>query len=192
MVNEPAYVTIVAGVPRSGTSLMMQMLARGGIEPLTDGRRAADEDNPRGYYEYDPAKRTRADASWVDRAAGRAVKLAHLLVEHLPPAHEYRVVLMRRDLGEVVASQRAMLDRLGERGADLSPAQLAAAYERQLGRVRAWLDKQPNVRFIEVDYNELIRAPEKVVAALAELFEGRVNAEAMRAAIDPELYRRRG
>jgi hypothetical protein len=170
---------------------MMQMLARGGIEPLTDGRRSADDDNPRGYYEYEPAKRTRADASWVDRAAGRAVKLAHVLVEHLPPEHEYRVVLMRRDLGEVVASQRAMLERLGERGADLSPAQLAAAYERQLGRVRAWLGKQPNVRCIEVDYNELVRAPEGIIAALAAFFGDRVDANAMRSAIDPELYRQR-
>jgi hypothetical protein len=192
MVNEPAYVTIVAGVPRSGTSLMMQMLARGGIEPLTDAQRAADEDNPRGYYEYDPAKRTRADASWVDRAAGRVVKLAHVLVEHLPPEHAYRVVLMRRDLGEVVASQRAMLDRLGKRGTDLPPAQLAAAYERQLARVRSWLAQQPNVRFIDVDYNELVRAPERIIAALAAFFDGRLDATAMRGAIDPELYRRRG
>ena len=107
------FVTVVSGAPRSGTSMMMRMLAVGGIAPLTDGVRVPDTDNPHGYYEYEPVKRTKADDSWLGQAAGRAVKMVHLLLRDLPADRSYRVILMRRDLTEMVTSQRRMLERLG-------------------------------------------------------------------------------
>src|SRR5262245_41311102 len=108
-----AYVTVVSGLPRSGTSLMMQMLAAGGMAVLTDELRGPDPDNPRGYYEFEPVKRTRHDPSWLVGAPGKAVKLVHLLLYDLPAEYSYRVIFMKRRLSEVLASQRAMLDRQG-------------------------------------------------------------------------------
>ena len=45
-------ITIVSGLPRSGTSMMMKMLEAGGMQVLTDNIRTPDEDNPKGYYEF--------------------------------------------------------------------------------------------------------------------------------------------
>src|SRR5688572_25986263 len=105
------FVAVVSGLPRSGTSLMMRMIDAGGIPALTDGVRRPDADNPHGYFELEAAKRLRADAAWVDAAVGRVVKVVHWLLPHLPGRHAYRVVLMRRAMAEVLASQAAMLRR---------------------------------------------------------------------------------
>ena len=125
------FITIVSGLPRSGTSLMMQMLEAGGMELLTDGRRVPDEHNPRGYFEHEGVKHSRNDLSWLDHAAGKAVKVIHLLLLHLPAGRDYRVVFMERDIQEVIASQRAMLKQQGRTGAALSDAKLAEIFESQ-------------------------------------------------------------
>src|SRR5947208_15012411 len=104
-------ITIVTGLPRSGTSVMMQMLSAGGLPPLTDGLRQPDEDNPRGYFEFEPVKQIRRDTAWLQLAVGKAVKMVHLLLPELPldQNHRYRVIMMRRDLSDVLASQNKML-----------------------------------------------------------------------------------
>src|SRR5512135_2888827 len=124
------WVTIVSGLPRSGTSLMMQMLQAGGLSLLTDQRRTADKHNPRGYFEYEAVKQTGADVSWLEKAGGRAVKVIHLLLRHLPADRQYRVIFMLRDLREVVASQRAMLKDSGRTGALIPDDKLAGVFER--------------------------------------------------------------
>ncbi len=106
-------IIIVSGLPRSGTSLMMQMLDRGGIPVVTDQVRVADDDNPRGYYEFEAVKRTKQDSSWLTGARGRAVKLVSSLLYDLPPTERYRVLFMQRELEEVLESQEKMLARLG-------------------------------------------------------------------------------
>lgn len=110
---DESSVTIVTGLPRSGTSMMMRMLEAGGLPVLVDGRRGADIDNPNGYYEFEPVKETRTDASWVEGARGRAVKMVYRLLYDVPAEFRYRVLFMRRDLGEILASQRKMLTRHG-------------------------------------------------------------------------------
>jgi len=120
LMNPPRQqITIVSGLPRSGTSLMMQMLAAGGLPPLTDGERTSDESNPRGYYEYEPVKRLRTDRSWLPQAQGRVVKIIHLLLRELPVEgqFQYRVILMKRPIEEILASQRAMLQRASKAAA---------------------------------------------------------------------------
>jgi hypothetical protein len=184
-------VTIVSGLPRSGTSLMMQMLEAGGMPLLTDGVRRPDESNVRGYYEYEPVKRTHMDAAWVADAVGRAVKVIHLLLPHLPDACAYRVVFMKRDLDEVVRSQAVMLERAEKRGARLSDDQLRAIYASQYEKTDAWLRDRPNISAHTVSYNDLIATPEPVIEALVAFLGGGLDAAAMRAAIDPDLYRRR-
>jgi len=184
-------VTIVTGLPRSGTSLMMQMLAAGGLPVLTDDARAADADNPRGYHEFEPVKKTRQDRTWLGRAAGKAVKMVHLLVHDLPRDRSYQLILMRRNLTEVVRSQNLMLRRLGRRGADLTPTQLIEAYRRQLAELTDWLEEQADFTYVTVDFNDLLREPEPIIRRLNRFLGGRLNEGAMRRVIDPTLYRQR-
>lgn len=184
------YVTVVSGAPRSGTSMMMRMLAAGGIEPLTDGLRAADRDNPHGYFEFEPVKRTRDDPSWVPQAVGRAVKLVHLLLRDLPEGYEYRVVLMRRRLDEMVASQRRMLERLGRDPGTLSDERRQQIFAAQLDETERWLSAQPGFRFERVDYNALVADPKPHLERVSA-FLGGLDVAAMAAVIDPDLYRNR-
>lgn len=170
---------------------MMQMLHAGGLPALTDGQRAADEDNPRGYYEFEAVKRIRTDRSWLDVAVGKVVKLVHLLLTELPASHEYRVVFMRRDLDEVLASQKKMLQRSGRAGGQLSEAQLKAIYVKQVQTVLGWLSRQPNVRCIEVDYRQLIESPGAIAARVNAFVGGGLDEAKMTSAVDPTLYRNR-
>ncbi len=188
--QEP-YVTVVSGLPRSGTSMMMMMVEAGGLPILTDKVRAADQENPKGYYEFEAVKKTRSDASWVAGSVGKAVKVVHLLLYDLPTAHQYRVILMRRALDEVLASQTAMLDRQGGKGANLSPQKLAAVYNGQMGNLVAWLGEQPNFSFLEVAYGDVVSQPRQEAERVNELLGGVLDVEAMAAAVDPALYRQR-
>jgi hypothetical protein len=185
-----ARVTVVTGVPRSGTSLVMQMLAAGGHPILSDGVRAADADNPLGYLEYEPAKRLRRDASWVALAHGRAVKLVHALVDALPDSHEYRLILVRRRLDEVLASQRVMLERSGQPIQALADERVAAVFREQLEGVVAWA-QQREVPLHEVDHAELIEDPTGTARGIDAFLGGGLDAAAMALAIDPGLYRQR-
>lgn len=186
-----AYVTVVSGLPRSGTSMMMQMLAAGGMSLLADDVRGPDVDNPRGYFELEPVKRTATDPGWLDRAPGKAVKVVHLLLPDLPAGRHYRVVFMRRDMEEVLASQAAMLRRLGRVGADLTPSQLAEVFAGQVRRLRAWLAERPHFAVLDVDYRQVIDDPHGQVARVNDFLGGDLNEVAMAAVIEPTLYRQR-
>src|SRR5262245_57688671 len=106
-------IIVVSGLPRSGTSLMMQMLDNGGIAVVTDNFRTADTDNPRGYYEYEKVKKIKQDASWLPGTRGKAFKMVSQLLYDLPPEEQYRILFMERDLEEMLLSQEKMLERLG-------------------------------------------------------------------------------
>ncbi len=185
------YVSIVSGLPRSGTSMMMRMLAVGGLEPLTDGVRSADPDNPLGYYEFELVKNTREDSSWVALAIGKAVKAIHLFLEDLPLDRRYRVVLMRRNLDEVLRSQQLMLQRLGKPSAGLPPERMAAIFTAQLERARQHLLRHSDsFRLLEVDYNLMLRDPGPAVEAVSRFLDG-LDEQKMLAVVDPRLYRQR-
>ena len=188
--QEP-FVTVVSGLPRSGTSMMMMMVEAGGVPILTDQVRTADQENPRGYYEFEPVKKTRTDASWVARSVGKAVKVVHLLVHDLPAAYHYRVVLMRRDLDEVLASQKAMLGRQGRTGADLSPEKLAEIFRSQMDELIDWLAGQANFKVLEVTYGDVVDRPRQEAERVNELLGGGLDVDAMAAAVDPALHRQR-
>jgi len=184
-------ITVVSGVPRSGTSLMMQMLAAGGMELLSDGVRAADADNPRGYFEWEPAKRLRQEPERLAAAEGKAVKIISSLLAALPPGRQYRVLFMHRPMSEVVASQAEMLQRRGTQGATLAPPALAAALEDHVRQVTAWLDQQRHMRVCQVHYRRLLQRPEEELDKVLGFLEMPLNREAMLAQIDAALYRRR-
>jgi hypothetical protein len=189
--TQRAYVTIVSGLPRSGTSMAMRVISEGGIPPLIDEIRKADEDNPRGYYEFEPVKQTRKDASWLERAPGKVVKMVYRLLFDLPAGYQYRVVFMKRRLEEVIASQNVMLDRLGKAGGGLSDDQLIGTFRKEIEKVEAWLAEQSNFKTLYVDYNQVLSDPSGPVRAINDFLGGDLDTKKMLSVVDPALYRQR-
>lgn len=180
-------IVIVSGLPRSGTSLMMQMLVAGGLEALTDSVRKADEDNPRGYLELEAVKS--GDSSWLDDARGKAVKLISELLQGLPKHGPYKLIFMRRRLPEVLASQNKMLARRGEpQGA--SDDELTEMFAAHVDQVESFLRERDDIDTLFVSYNRLVSEPDKQLERIAS-FLPELDAEAMATAIDPSLYRNR-
>ena len=178
---------IVTGLPRSGTSMMMQMLNAGGLPVLSDGERMADENNPKGYFEYTPATQLRRNSSWVPDAKGFVVKIVAQLLWHLPRGEEfnYRVVFMNRDLSEVLASQEKMLARLGQAS---TSGNLQKVFSKQLTQVFRFLNAR-KIPTLSVDYPRCINDPATVADEINAFFDGALDVEAMAAAVDPSLYR---
>jgi len=184
-------VTVVAGLPRSGTSMMMQMIHAGGLPVMSDENRPADVDNPRGYLEYAPAKRLHLDASWLGEARGKALKVVAQLVPHLSRNHEYRILLIQRDLNEVMASQRVMLDRIAQGEAARSPETLRREYSRQMRRLRVWLERQPNVRTLLLGYHEVLKDSRGTAESISRFLEMPLDVAAMSNAVDHSLQRQK-
>lgn len=184
-------VTIVSGLPRSGTSMMMQMIAAGGIPPLVDNIREADIDNPKGYYEFERVKQVKEDQGWLAEAQGKVVKMVYRLLYDLPSSYSYRVVFMTRDLDEVIASQQAMLARHGKDGGGLDDARLAAIYRTQLREVLDWLNAQPNFSVLGVSYHSVLNDPEPVIRQLNTFLGDHLDIAAMARVPDQSLHRQR-
>lgn len=185
------YVTIVSGLPRSGTSMMMRMLSQGGLPPLIDNIRVADADNPEGYYEFEPVKQTKKDASWLKSAPGMVVKMVYRLLYDLPAGYRYRVIFMRRKLEEVIRSQEVMLERKGKGGGEMGDEKLIGLFRDEIAKCEAWLKSQPHFSFIYIDYNELLKSPENSVKQINDYLGGTLNTQAMLAVVNPSLYRQR-
>lgn len=185
-------VIVVSGLPRSGTSMMMKMLDATGLPIMTDHERTADEDNPKGYFEYERVKNLgeETDKSWVRDARGKVLKVISHLLEALPDDNFYRVILMRRDFDEIIASQNKMLVRRAEEN-PIEDAAAKEAYIRHLVDVRFMVGKRPNFEMIEVHFTQALQAPETFVAEVSAFLGGNLDTDAMRAVIDPDLYRNR-
>jgi hypothetical protein len=186
-------VVVVSGLPRSGTSMIMQMLAAGGVPVLTDGRRAADDDNPRGYYEYEPVKNLYRDPAWVREAGGKAVKIVAPLLPYLPQGPAYRIIFIERELDEVLASQTDMLIRHGEPVED-SPAhrsRLRTEYARQIDRVKELLASRPETRTLFLHRDDVFGGPDAAADRINRFLGGKYNSAAMAAQVNPALNRKR-
>jgi hypothetical protein len=184
-------ITIVSGLPRSGTSLMMQMLAAGGVAVLTDGERTPDTDNPRGYYEWERIKLLPKEPHCIAEAEGQVVKVISQLLLALPGGHEYRVIFMQRPLAEVLASQEEMIRRRGTSSQKLGPATMMAAFRNHLHQVNAWLEGNPNVSVCRVDYHQVLHAPRQVAESVQAFLGYPLDVDAMSRQVDRSLYRNR-
>ena len=181
-------ITVVSGLPRSGTSMMMQMLAAGGMPVLVDDKRQADDDNPRGYYEFDPVKRLQQDDTWVSSAEGSAVKVVSPLLKFLPSNFEYRIILMCRDLDEVVRSQEQMLKRNAVT-IETDSSTMQRHFERHTLDIRQWLADQKNIKFIECRFADIVDQPELETTRVAKFLESDFDQRSMIQVIEPKLYR---
>lgn len=185
-------VVVVSGLPRSGTSMAMKMLAGGGFEVVADGIRSADEDNPRGYFEDERVKNLgeAADKAWLRAARGRAVKVISYLLKDLPADNNYRVIFLRRDLREVLASQSKMLERRNEdNGA--SDEQMLEIFESHLWRVDYLFKHAAHLERLELRYAEVVAEPRRAAERMNAFLGGRLDVDKMVEAVDPQLYRNR-
>jgi len=189
--NSGNYVTIVSGLPRTGTSMMMKMLEAGGMEAMSDYIRKADIDNPNGYYEFEKVKKIKEDTSWLPDTVGRVFKMVSMLLFELPASFQYKVVFMERDLDEMMASQDRMLARLGKASADTDPGKMKALYSKHLSDIKTWLGTQPNIDVIYVKYNDFITDPHSMASAVAAFLGGGLDEGKMAAVVDKNLYRNR-
>jgi len=134
-------IVVVSGLPRSGTSLMMQMLDAGGITVYTDAVRTPDDNNPKGYFEHENVKQLIKNHHWLSEATGKAVKIVVPLLYKLPAKFHYKVVFMLRDISEVVESQHQMLVRNGKIKDGHYAMGLEETYKKYLNRLDGWAQR---------------------------------------------------
>lgn len=185
-------ITVVSGLPRSGTSLMMQMLVAGGMTALADGERRADTDNPRGYLEWERIKQLPNHPQCIAEGEGKVVKVISRLLLALPAGHEYRVIFMQRPLPEVLASQDQMLRRRGTYKEGVDPAAISAAFEKHLREVYAWMENKTYVRAVRIPYHEVLSSPQATGRQISQFLDFPLDVDAMTRQVDGSLYRNRG
>jgi LPS sulfotransferase NodH len=184
-------IIVVSGLPRSGTSMMMKMLAEGGVSIVTDEIRNADEDNPNGYFEYEPIKQLASGQNaWPSETNGKAVKIISALLEHLPPGSRYKIIFMEREIKEILASQKKMLARRNEKS-DISDLEMEERFHKHLAAVKYWLARQPNIETLYVEYSRLVSSPAEYCQQIAEFIGVPVDVTKMRSVPDQHLYRNR-
>ena len=181
---------IVSGLPRCGTSMMMQMLEAGGLQIVTDHIRKADEDNPRGYYELEKVKKLKEDSSWLEDCVGKVFKMVSALLYHLPADNKYKVIFMKRNIVEMLASQSAMLQRLGQED-DLSDSELEKKFKEHLRKTQLWLQRQPNIEVVYVNHGETVQNPDAAAKLVNRFLDGRLDEAKMASVVQTSLYRQR-
>jgi len=190
-INPNNSIVIVSGLPRSGTSMMMRMLEAGGIEPVTDNIRKADEDNVRGYYEYERVKKIKEDQSWIPLCEGKAVKMVSMLLLDLPRDRHYKVVFMQRNMDEVLASQKKMLQRRGETGAGVSDQKMAQNYTKHLEHIERILGDRNVFDVLYVSYNDVVKNPQDHSKKINAFLGERLDTDRMEQVVETSLYRQR-
>jgi hypothetical protein len=172
--------------------MMMKMLEAGGIPPITDEIREADVDNPKGYYEFERVKQLdKGDKEWVAAAQGKSVKVISQLLRHLPDGYTYKVIFMRRNMDEIIASQKKMLINRGEDPDKVSDEEIADLFAKHLAQVMTWLDNQPNVDVLYIHYSAMLAEPQTQAELVTAFLGNELDVEAMTAVVDPNLYRNR-
>ncbi|MGJ8592006.1 MAG: alkaline phosphatase family protein [Aquaticitalea sp.] len=183
--HRKGQIVIVSGLPRSGTSLMMQMLHSGGLEVLTDENRKPDLSNPKGYFEYEPVMSLHKDNAWLELGQDKSIKVVAPLLRYLDPKYRYKVIFMNRDLTEVVQSQQKMLGRNPEN----LPVKLFDSYTKQLNKVDYWKDNEPGVELMYLNYKDVLIDPKAVASKVSSFVGIAMNEEAMGCCVDKALYR---
>jgi hypothetical protein len=171
--------------------MMMRMIESGGIPALVDNIRKADNDNPRGYYEFEAVKKTKQDSSWLQTAPGNVVKMVYRLLYDLPPQYPYRVVFMRRKMDEILSSQAVMLERSTGKADRSADQQMAMLYDMEIRKIQKWLPQQSNFTTLEVDYGKIISEPKVQIDAINQFLDGGLDTQAMMAVVEPSLHRQR-
>lgn len=185
--NIKGEIVVVSGLPRSGTSMMMQMLDAGGFPILSDNIRTPDDNNPKGYLEYQKVKSLHKDNSWIDEANGKAVKIIVQQLLFLPDSHEYKIIFMERDMDEVMMSQQKMLGKPVSK--DAIPLPLYTAMQQQREKTEAWIKGQPNIKMLKINYKDVLENAEEVAETVNDFLGSELNVDAMQEVVDVNLHR---
>jgi hypothetical protein len=192
MMEHSESIHVVSGLPRSGTSMMMQILEAGGMNILTDEVRTADDDNRRGYYEYEKVKALESDHSWLADALGKVVKIISQLLKHLSGSYPCKIVFMERNILEILASQEQMLLRRGvESVGEVGNDRMARIFEEHLVETRSWLEKQPLMETLYINHSDVLASPLEQAKRINKFLGGALDVSGMASVIDPGLYRQR-
>ena len=186
-VYQENQVTIVSGLPRSGTSLMMQMLDKGGVDILQDQLREADISNPKGYYEYKPVMSLYKDNTWLSKGQDKAVKVVAPLLKYLDSTLRYKIIFMRRDLNEIIQSQQKMIGKSEQE----FPVTLYNKYQKLLANVTLWDKSEPGVEILYVNYTDVLENPASELARIEKFLGVAVDKQEMINCVDVSLYRNR-
>jgi hypothetical protein len=188
---EKKSIIIVSGLPRSGTSMMMKMLAEGGLPILADEIRPADEDNPNGYFELDVVRQLKAgNLKWLKKADGKAVKVISSWLEYLPQEYDYKIIFMERELKEILASQKKMLDHRGDTS-KINDKELEQRFRQHLSAIKPWLVRQPNIEVLSINYNSLILKPDQFCERIEDFLSIPLDQTKMSSVPIRKLYRNR-
>jgi len=181
---------VVSGLPRSGTSMVMQMLSSGGLEILKDDKRKADADNPKGYFEYSKVKTLAENNSWLREALGKGLKVVSPLLSYLPSDYQYRLIFVERDLDQILASQAEMIKRQGIRKTIADP-KIKTAFGKHLKEIKDWLKKQKNFKTLFISYQKTIDSPVSIAKKISLFLKRKLDLEKMTLTVNPSLYRQR-
>ena len=184
-------ITIVSGLPRSGTSMMMKILEAGGIDIVTDNIRKPNEDNPHGYYEYEKVKEIKEDTSWLKETRGKTFKMISQLLYDLPSNESYKVIFMQRNMNEILTSQKKMLERMGNNKDDISDEKMEEFFNKHLSKIMEWMDEREHLDVLYINYNDILVNPGEQIIILNQFLNDKLNAEKAVNAIDKSLYRNR-
>jgi len=182
-------IIIVSGLPRSGTSLMMQMLEAGGLPLYHDEERPADINNLQGYYELQSVKNLKQDNSFLSKAENKAVKIVSHLLTGLPDTFYYKIIFMQRDLQEIIESQNKMLIRLNADTKTPDLFSIRKMYIKHLAESQEWLKNTKNLDHLFVSFNKLLESPSEHAEKICSFLEENLSIEKMAAAVNPSLYR---
>ena len=185
------FITVVSGLPRSGTSMMMKILEAGGMEILFDNLRQADEDNPKGYYEFEKVKQLKDDQSWLNQAKGKAVKIISELLKHLPGDYRYKIIFMQRKMEEILASQKQMLIRRGQPTDTISDERIAEVFAKHLKKIESYMSKQSNFEILHINYNDILKNPEERIKEINFFLGDSLDESKMLTVIDKQLHRQK-
>jgi hypothetical protein len=191
MTDNQDAVIVVSGLPRSGTSMMMKMLDAGGITPVTDNIRTADEDNPKGYYELEKVKQLDKDNTWVGDCKSNVIKVISMLLKALPSSQRYKIIFMRRKMAEILDSQKQMLIRRGQPTNTVPDEKMAEMFNKHLKDVEAFIERQPNMDCLYITYNDVLENPAANIARVNDFLGGMMNTTAMLEVVDQALHRQR-
>ena len=169
------FITIVSGLPRSGTSMMMQILESGGMEVITDNIRKANEDNPLGYYEYERVKKIKDDTGWLKETRGKAFKMISQLLYDLPSNENYKVIFMKRKMSEILASQGKMLERMGRSKDGISDEKMGEFFDKHLSKIIDWIEGRKYIDVLYIDYSDFLINPDELIKTLNRFLNYKLN-----------------
>lgn len=182
-------VVVVSGLPRSGTSMMMQLLVAGGITAVQDHIREQDSDNPKGYFEFEKVKSLKDDSSWVKNCSDQCIKVISFHLNNLPDNCHYKVVFMRREMDEIIRSQKKML--VNKKRSTDNMDKLSTIYDKHVREVEVFLKDQQNFDVAYMNYTDVLNHPYKAFKSLCHFLDRRLNQDEMIKVVDPMLYRNR-